>query len=69
MKLQWKYYVMKKALTIENRDYYCNPMITFKPENYAKKQNLKINHLKITDLVTDLTKDLVTEPEVFRQWA
>ena len=57
---------MKKALTIENRDYYCNPMITFKPENYAKKQNLKINHLKITDLVTDLTKDLVTEPEVFR---
>ena len=58
---------MKKALTIENRDYYCNPMITFKPENYAKKQNLKINHLKITDLVTDLTKDLVTEPEVFRQ--
>ena len=46
MKLQWKYYVMKKALTIENRDYYCNPMITFKPENYAKKQNLKINHLK-----------------------
>ena len=60
---------MKKALTIENRDYYCNPMITFKPENYAKKQNLKINHLKITDLVTDLTKDLVTEPEVFRQCA
>ena len=58
---------MKKALIIENRDYYCNPMITFKPENYAKKQNLKINHLKITDLVTDLTKDLVTEPEVFRQ--
>ena len=58
---------MKKALTIENRDYYCNPMITFKPENYAKKQNLKINHLKITDLVADLTKDLVTEPEVFRQ--
>ena len=58
---------MKKALTIENRDYYCNPMITFKPENYAKKQNLKINHLKITDLVTDLTKDLVTEPEVCRQ--
>ena len=58
---------MKKALTIENRDYYCNPMITFKPENYAKKQNLKINHLKITDLVTDLTKELVTEPEVFRQ--
>ena len=27
----------------------------------------KKNHLKITDLVTDLIKDLVTEPEVFRQ--
>ena len=58
---------MKKALTLENKDYYCNPMIKFKPENYGKKKNLKKNHLKITDLVTDLIKDLVTEPEVFRQ--
>ena len=31
---------MKKALTLENRDYYCNPMIKFKPENYGKKNKI-----------------------------
>ena len=41
MKLQWKYYVMKKAVTLENRDYYRNPVIKFKPENYAKKAKSK----------------------------
>ena len=46
MKLQWKYYVMKKALTLENRDYYCNPMIKFKPENYARKTKSKNKSFK-----------------------
>ena len=32
---------MKKALTLENRDYYRNPVIKFKPENYAKKAKSK----------------------------
>lgn len=32
---------MKKAVALENRDYYRNPVIKFKPENYAKKAKSK----------------------------
>ena len=29
---------MKKALSLDNRDYYRNPMTNFKPENCAKNR-------------------------------
>ena len=68
MKLQWKYYVIEKALTLENRDYYCNPITNFKPENCPKNTQNKVNDSEISffSLANGPQKYLVTELKIYK---